>query len=80
MLIHYLQIKISIHVILNSLISSLHSYDIHIKFITYLLQWDWIWHWAFEQLVDISLQLQGSERVEERNLPKICVTVIGKVC
>lgn len=79
MLIHYLQIKISIHSIINSLISSLHSYDIHIKFITYLLQWNWIWHWAFERLVDISLQLQSSEHVEECNLPKICVTITGKV-
>lgn len=79
MLIHYLQIKISIHSILNSLISSLHSYDIHIKFITYLLQWNWIWHWAFEQRVGISLQLLGSEHVEERNLPKICVTITSKV-
>lgn len=59
MLIHYLQIKISIHIILNPLISSLHSYDSHIKFITLSVAMKLDLALSIWQLVEISLQLQA---------------------
>lgn len=52
MQIHYFQIKQLIAISVDSLISSLHSFDIHIKFITFNSSNKVeFWHWVFESLL-----------------------------
>lgn len=80
MLIHYLQIKISTHVILNVLISSLCSYNIHKNSLFITMKLDFgtehlIACWHIISPTSLMFWICG----EEHNLPKKHSTIIGNI-